>query len=145
MNFQSKRIFQSRCVLLSVSLVLSSAILGACASVVTAIPAEKVVTDLANQRWKYLIASDYAKAYEYTAPSYRALVDFKTYEKQFAGGGVIWTDAKTSKVSCSQEKCDVTVDVTGTALAGTSKLTRTVPINEVWVLEKGQWWQFQKS
>lgn len=114
-----------------------------CAPAVNA-PPDKIVAELANERWVALIDGDYAKAYEFTAPSFRAVVDLKTYQKKFAGGGVVWSGAKTSKVACEADKCNVTVDVTGTALAGTTRLTRTVPVSEVWVLEKNRWWQFDK-
>lgn len=129
--------------LLGVGLLVSAMGLLGCAPVVT-VPPEKAVAELANQKWKLLIAGDIAKAYEFTVPSYRAVVDLKTYEKKFAGGGVVWTDAKATKVVCSADKCDVVVDVTGTALAGSTRLTRTVPVSEVWVYEKDGWWQFEK-
>lgn len=123
--------------------VLASISFAGCSPIVTA-PPEQVVRQLADQRWQLLIAGDYAKAYEFTAPSYRAVVDLRTYQQKFAGGGVVWSAAKATKVVCQPEKCNVTVDVTGMALAGTTRLTRTVPVNEVWIFEANSWWQFDK-
>ena len=132
----------TRAVLLMLAGVVSSWFIG-CAVVTPPTP-EAAVKELATQRWKALLAGDMAKAYEYTAPSYRAVSTIDMYKSQF-GGAVNWVGAEVVSVACEVEKCTPVVRIEVKHLLG-AKFGNTISthVDETWLLEDGRWWFFQK-
>jgi hypothetical protein len=125
------------------ALVLAAGLFSACAMLPGA-PAEEVVAQRAQARWDALLAGDWARAYRYMAPSYRALVEEKRYANQF-GGGAAWVAAKVVRVQCSDDRCKVVMEVTYRPILGMrAGQTATSGFDETWIREDGQWWMFQK-
>lgn len=125
------------------TILAATGLLTACALVKTA-PPEQVVKDRANGRWEVLIKRDMHKAYEFTAPSYRAVVSEDTYGKKI-GSAVSWIGAQVVSVACEAAKCVATVRVEAKPLLG-AKLGNTISldVDETWLLEDGHWWFFPK-
>jgi hypothetical protein len=123
--------------------VMASTLLAGCANLVGASNPEAVVKERAQQRWQALIGSDFAKAYAYTAPSYRALVSADTYRKGFGSGG--WVSADVQSVNCDTDKCTVRLKIDMKPPMGT-RFGSTIGsyVDETWILEDRQWWLFLK-
>ena len=94
---------------LSLSL-LTTLLLSACATPLGLTP-EDQVRQRATQRWQALLAYDYAKAYEFATPSYRALVSPESYRGR-QGAALQRTSAKVFRVDCPEPgKCTARVEV----------------------------------
>ncbi len=123
--------------------LLAAVLVSGCASLLSTGP-EKVVQQRAQARWEALMAGEWRKAYQYMAPSYRALVEEKRYANQF-GGGAAWRAAEVVKVACEQERCTVQMKVTYQPVFGMrAGDVATTHFDETWIREDGQWWMFQK-
>jgi hypothetical protein len=109
-----------------------------CASLRSDSPNEekvKVVTERSAARWKAIIGKDFAAAYEYMSPASKTTVTpagFKTIASRLA-----YRDAKVNEVTCDAETCKVKLLITFD-----SKLMKGVqtPLEESWVIDKGQAW-----
>lgn len=97
----------------------------------------------AQARWNALIERDWNTAYPYTTPSYRAIVPLKRYGNQFAGP-LQWESAKAHSAKCEETRCTVQVEIGFRMLlpGHTNRLSSTF-VDEVWVLEEGQWYKFE--
>lgn len=107
--------------------------------------AEEAVRTLAAARWQTLIAGDFAKAYAYAAPSYRAINPLDIYRANKQGVSVKWLSANVYKVACELAVCTVQIEleskpITPIRFSGTLKSA----LDEKWVLEDGKWWIFDK-
>lgn len=123
--------------------MLFAVILAGCAAFSPA-PPEKLVRERAQARWNALIAGEWSKAYQYMAPSYRALVEEKRYPNQF-GGGVAWVGAEVVNVACVEDRCTVRMKVSySIVLPGHPGQVGDTHFNETWIREEGQWWMYQK-
>jgi hypothetical protein len=116
-------------------------VLAGCASMATT--PELSVRQRAAEHWKARQASDFAEAYGFMPPSYRAVTSLEAYKRGF-GGAVQLKDVQVDKVVCETgDKCVATIRLEAKAV-----LTRanTPPVvtyyDEVWVRENGQWWLF---
>lgn len=121
-------------------------VLGGCASVSAPATPEAAVQARSQQRLKLLEAQKFDDAYEYLAPSYRAITDRKAYRRTF-GGGASWVNPEATKVECPDDKrCKVTVEL-GVRVAAPGFSSQPVPstIWETWVKEDGQWWFFRNN
>ena len=124
-------------------LLFAAALAAGCASVSPDQP-EEVVRQRAQARWNALMEGDWAQAYRYMAPSYRALVEQKRYANQF-GGGAAWMAAEPVKVACAEDRCTVEMKVTFRPVIGArTSAPATTHFDETWIREDGQWWMFQK-
>ena len=123
--------------------VVASTLLAGCANLTGSASPEAVVKERAQQRWQALIGSDFAKAYTFTAPSYRALVSADSYRKSFGPGG--WVSSEVASVNCDTEKCTVRLKIDMKPPMGT-RFGSTIGsyIDETWILEDRQWWFYQK-
>jgi Tfp pilus assembly protein PilP len=126
------------------SLLLASALVAGCAAVQPSTP-ELAVKQRATERWKLLVSGEIKRAYEYTAPSYRAITSYDTYSKGM-GSVATWVGAEVLKVECeTPEKCTARVKIEAKPLVNVRyKGTITSGVDETWLLEGGQWWLFQK-
>jgi hypothetical protein len=110
----------------------------ACASLRPDSPTEekvKVVTERSAARWKAIIGKDFAAAYEYMSPATRSTVTpagFKTVASRLA-----YRNAEVKEVTCEAETCRVRLVITYDAkiMAGVHS-----PLEESWIIEKGQAW-----
>ena len=102
---------------------------------------EEVVAQRANERWNLMRADKFEPSYEYTAPSYRAVKDAKSYRTLY-GPAASWTDAKVAKVECSSEAaCNVVMEVTVKNVSPMRSVpTLTTAIDESWVKEGDRWY-----
>ena len=125
---------------LSASLVAASLALASCAAFKPQTP-EQAVTERANARWDAMRADKFAKSYELTAPSYRAVKDEKAYREGY-GPSALWVSAHVSRVECpTADACKVMVEV---GLKNTTPIRSpavlTTNIEENWVREDGNWY-----
>jgi hypothetical protein len=106
-------------------------------------PPEEVVLTRAQDRWKALLKRDWATAYEYVTPAYRALVPLDRYGNQFSGP-VQWEGATAKSAKCEEKRCEVVVEIVfRTLLPGHRDRVSSTHIQETWVLEDGQWFKFE--
>lgn len=113
-----------------------------CASLGSVKP-EVAVKQRAEAYWKARAAGQVDKAYELTSPSYRKVHTFDQYKMQFGNGASI-KGVSVIKVDCEAEKCTVRTKVEAApALMGVSVGTIATHLDEIWLLEDGQWWRYQ--
>ena len=121
------------------------AVLSGCATMGSSTP-EEAVAARANARWATWIKRDYAEAYKYNTPGFRANVPVEKFVSM-RGKDVRITKGEVNKVTCeSVDKCVARVGLTATSTLMTRqsfpKQIETY-IDEIWLLEDGQWWIFQ--
>ena len=120
------------------AVVVLAVLTAACATLGPTSPNEekvKVVTERATARWKAIIGKDFAAAYEYLSPASRTTVTragFSTIASRLE-----YKDAKVIEVTCDAETCKVKLLITYDA-----KMMKGVhsPLEESWVIDKGQAW-----
>lgn len=105
--------------------------------------AEEIVTQRIEARWDALIKRDFEKAWEYTQPSFRALVPQKDYRNRFGAAGQ-WKGMQVHQVKCEAERCTARLRLTSIINMPRFRGQELVGyINEVWVRADGQWWFYQ--
>ena len=110
----------------------------ACATLSPTSPTEekvKVVTERATARWKAIIDKDFEAAYAYLSPASRSTVTpagFKTIASRLN-----YRAAVVKEVTCEAETCRVRLQITYDARQMSGVHT---PLEESWVIEKGQAW-----
>ncbi len=113
-----------------------------CASLETATP-EKAVEKRATAYWKARTDGQVEKAYELLTPSYRKLRTLEQYRNQFGIGASI-AGASVVKVTCEAERCTARMRLDARpALIGMNLGAVATHLDEVWLLEDGQWWRHQ--
>jgi hypothetical protein len=124
--------------------LLTALLLSACASLPGETPQEQV-RQRATERWQALLAYDYARAYEFATPSYRALVSPQSYRSR-QGVALQRTSAKVVRVDCPEpEKCMARVEVSVKPPLGKNHGAEIVaPVDETWLLQNGQWWLVER-
>jgi|KBSMisStaDraftv2_1062788.scaffolds.fasta_scaffold34272_2 hypothetical protein len=104
----------------------------------------KVVTARATARWQAIIGKDFAAAYEYMSPATRATVTpagFKTVASR-----IDYRNAKVTEATCDGGTCRVKLILTynaGLSIRGgqtTPMNGINTPLEENWVIDKGQIW-----
>lgn len=141
--------FDLRYLAVAVMAVLTAA----CATLNPDSPTEekvKVVTERATARWQAIISGDFAKAYDYMSPATRATVTpagFKTVASRLD-----YRAARVTGVTCDGATCRVKLILTYNASAAlSSSVARkgmeglpvkgiNTPLDEDWVIDKGQIW-----
>lgn len=131
--------------LLAAAALVSSVLLAGCASFGPKTP-EQEVRSRAEARWAALIKRDFATAYAFAQPGFRAVVKSEAYGNRFGTAGS-WKDAQIHEVTCEAASCTVRVRLT-TAIA-IPRFARSIPEvvgyhDEVWVRDEGQWWFLEK-
>ena len=117
---------------------------GACASQQPKAP-EVEVAERAQQRWDALIKKDFAKAYTYTQPAFRAVVKPEIYPSRFTNAAE-WKDVQVHQVNCEAERCTVRIRLNSKILLPAYRRLPDVVsyFDENWVRENGQWWYFDR-
>lgn len=117
---------------------------GTTSAVATPAKAEDTVRVRAQQRVDLLLNRQYDQAYEYLAPSYRALNNVESYRSRF-GDGAKWIDPKVASVECpTEERCNVTVKLKVLVVARGFGQPIDSNMTETWLKEDGQWWYYQR-
>lgn len=130
---------------LMVSLVLATGLLTGCANLLVTATPENIVSQRAQQRVDWLLERKYDQAYEYLAPSYRALNNVESYRGQF-GDGAKWIEPKVAKVECpTEDRCNVMVKLKILVVAPGFSKPIDSNIFETWLKEDGAWWYFQRN
>jgi hypothetical protein len=93
------------------------------------------VHERADLRWQALIRDDIPGAYGYLSPATREVLSMDQYRKKLARG--TFRAAKVDSVECEAELCKVRVRLTYDR--PTMKGIQT-PIEETWIIERGQFW-----
>mgnify|MGYP007126029465 CR=1 FL=1 len=126
------------------SMALAVGLLAGCASTFKPATPEDIVGKRAQRRVELLTEKKYDQAYEYLAPSYRALNSTENYRGQF-GNGARWIEPKVAQVECAtEERCVVTVKLKVSVVArGFSKPIDST-LTETWLKEDGKWWYYQR-
>ena len=124
--------------------LLTTLLVSACATLPGLTPQEQVRAR-ATQRWQALMAYDYAKAYEFATPAYRALVTPASYRSR-QGAALQRTSAKVFSVDCpAPDTCTARIEVgVKPPLGSRYGAEITAPVDENWVLENGQWWLMER-
>ena len=98
----------------------------------------------AQARWNALVKRDWATAYSYLTPAYRAVVPQERYASQFVGP-VKWTGAEAKEVKCEEKRCVVQVEIFfRLQIKGHRNRDSSTHLEETWVLEDRQWFKFEK-
>jgi hypothetical protein len=126
------------------ALIAATLVMAGCAAFKTETP-EEIVAQRVQARWQALIKHDFATAYSYTQPGYRAIVSEKKYEKTF-GDTSSWESVDIFKTTCEAEPCTVRLRLT--ARNPVPRFSRSLPeiqgfIDETWIKDQGQWWFYQ--
>jgi hypothetical protein len=110
----------------------------------------KIVTQRAEARWKAIIGKDFAAAYEFMSPATRATVTpagFKTVASRIDYRGI-----KVTGATCDGGTCKVRLILTYNANAAINSAVAkkgfdsaeikgiNTPLEEDWVIDKGQIW-----
>ena len=97
-----------------------------------------------SERWQALINRDFAKAYGYLTPAYRATVDAQAYRDLAGKAG--WTSGEVVKVTCPEPiRCISTLRMESKSpLWNKYGGAISTHDDETWTLENGQWWIQQK-
>ncbi len=126
----------------SLAFVCAASILGGCATLTPDTP-EQAVQKRAVEHWQARIDGQLEKAYAFSTPAYRKLRNEAQFKSQFGGSASIET-SEVSKVECDPEKCKVQMKLgVKPAITGISIGIVPIYIDEVWVLEEGNWWRYQ--
>ena len=118
--------------------------LGGCASMQMPGSPEAIVKGKSLARWEALIKGDFAGAYQFTQPAYRALASVDQYKGRF-GAAAQWNDVKVVSVQCEPERCQVVLSVAAYLPTMTAfKEPVTTTVRETWIKEDGSWWFYQR-
>ena len=122
--------------------LISLAVVG-CASLQPA--PEETVRKLATQRWQALLAGKFDQAYEFATPAFRKLRTVDFYRTNRSAVPVKWVSAEVLRVDCQSTRCTVLVKLVSQPRIPTfSKHTLETGLEEVWLLEDGQWSMHEK-
>jgi hypothetical protein len=105
---------------------------------------QKLVHQLASQRWNHLVAGQYDKAYALTVPSYRKLKSLDYFSGNLRALPVKWLSAEVIRVECESQTCKVRVKIVSHLnLPTRARAPLESGLDETWVFEDGQWWMFE--
>lgn len=123
--------------------VLAAATLAGCATFAPATP-EQIVEKRATEYWKARVEGQVDKAYALSTPSYRKVRSEAQFKMQFGAGAAV-KSADVANVTCAAEKCTVKVKLgVQPALLRLNIGTVETYLDEIWLLEDGQWWHYQE-
>lgn len=121
---------------------LSALALAGCAALAPATP-EQTVEKRATEYWQARIKGQAENAYDLSTPAYRKLRTLAQFRQQFGVGGV--ESAEVVGVTCEPQKCTAKMKIGAKpALIGMKLGTIPMYLDEIWLLEDGQWWHHQE-
>lgn len=106
---------------------------------------EDVVAKRAGERWGYVIKGDYVKAYDYFVPSVKSVKTIESFTGSF-GRGLRLESAEPVSVLCSEvDRCVARYKIGAVVpVRGFTNQIVYREIEEIWLLESGQWGYFEK-
>jgi hypothetical protein len=104
---------------------------------------EEVVATRALARWQAQIAGDFEKVYGYLSPASRALMPYTVWRGGIRGF-TAWKSAEVVSVTCeTSEKCIARVKVVHQPMMLRRSLgSIDSAVDEIWLLDGGEWWLF---
>ena len=128
---------------LGISAVAAGAMLVAgCASMEPAKP-EEIVAKRSQAFWNARAEGRVDKAYALTSPAYRKVHTLEEFQKLF-GNAFTLKGAEVVNVQCEREKCTARAKIEiNPAFVGLKMGSIATHLDEVWLLEDGQWWRYQ--
>lgn len=124
------------------ALACAAVALSGCAALSPSTP-EQVVQKRATDYWKARVAGQVDKAYALSTPSYRKLRTEAQFKNQFGAGASV-VNAEVVKVKCEAEKCVAQIKLDAKPFVpGLNLGTISTYLDEVWLLENGNWWRYQ--
>lgn len=121
---------------------LGAVVMAGCAAMAPATP-EQAVAKRATAYWEARTQAQYEKAYALSTPSYRALRTAEQFKLQFGAGANIQS-AEVVGVTCEPEKCVAKMKLrVKPVIIGLKLDTMDTFLDEIWLLEDGQWWHHQ--
>ena len=125
-------------------LLLVYALLAACSSLGNARPAEEIVGERALEHARALMAGDFDGAIEFMIPTYKNSPRAKDF-KRSKSGATGWQDVSLKWVKCDDgevtERCEVRL-IVKTLRPPAVMVPITVPLDDVWILVEGGWYQY---
>lgn len=123
--------------------IFGGLLLAGCATLGPAKSAEDIVLQRAQARWNAMVDRDFATAYKYLTPTYRATVPQRRYANKFQGP-VSWESATAKSAKCEEKKCSVLIEISfRTVLPGHHDRQMSTHFDETWVLEEAEWFKFE--
>ena len=117
-------------------------LLSACASVAPKTQ-DDILAERVQARWDAVLASDYATAYTYYSPGYRARASATDLEIKLRMQRVKWISARYLDNNCAGEICTVNVDIdyrVSSPVPGVDAWNGFDRAKEQWVRIDGEWW-----
>lgn len=113
-----------------------------CATFNSATP-EAQVGQRAAAYWKARQAGQLDKAYALTAPSYRQVRTIDQFRRDL-GVAALVQGVEVTSVNCEPERCVARIKLeVSPSLPGVKLSNVSTHLNEIWLLEDGQWWRYQ--
>ena len=107
-------------------------------------PPEKVVESRAARYWQARLEGKLDKAYTYAPPAFRAARTVEQYKSRFGSGAMIKA-VEVYKVTCEPLKCTARMELTAQLNLPMINIdSMKTYVDEVWVLEDGNWWRFEE-
>ena len=116
-------------------------LLAGCAGMGTPKTPEQRVAERAQSRADALIAGDFEKSFRYTTPAFQQGFGLNNYTRRYAGASR-WNKAEVADVSCSGDRCEVSLRITYRTFRGGFENTRSM--DERWIEVDGNWYLFLK-
>ena len=98
---------------------------------------ESAVAERAKARWQALIKRNYQEAYGFLSPASRDATSLAAYQSKIAA--IDYRSVSVNKVECAAEVCTVKLTLTYDYAPGKAKGVVT-PLDENWIIDKGQAW-----
>ena len=124
--------------------LLGALFLAGCATTQVQDTPENIVRQRAKARWDALVAGEKEKAYQFLSPSYRALRDFNYYQRTISGGLAQWKSADVIGVQCKPDACTARIRIEFQILMKGYGNALNTHYDESWILEKGDWWFYER-
>ena len=103
---------------------------------------EQALRQRVHERWETLIRKDWAAAYPFEAPVYRAAYSLNQYQRKF-GKGVIWETARVDQVLFEGDEVAtvyVNVQYQMAKLIAGEVHRFSSQVTEKWIRSDDQWW-----
>lgn len=109
---------------------------------------EKKVAQRAEQRWAYLAAGEYDKAWEFFTPGHKRFEDKEAFNLRMRQKRVDWKKATVQEVNCDTENtaCDVILKldyVYHSPKPMVGDVAASTELEEKWVRLKNRWYYVQ--
>ncbi|MCX7544077.1 hypothetical protein [Marinicella gelatinilytica] len=123
-----------------IMMVLTGLVLSACNREETTDDIDQKAVD----RWQALIDGDFEKAYEYLAPSYAQLETLNSYSLRMSSLRINleWKSIKFNKKECSDDACEVLLELTyeySFPKSSMGKIESIKMVKENWLKSEDKW------